>query len=124
MSKAIWYVAVGFVILCRSLAAIWLISRQSVVGQTRVPVEALAISPDGKRIVSGSFTVAKVWDAATGAELMTLPSNGSYGVAFSPDDKTIAVGSGDGNVILCESGPRPAKDGSGQSGESTQKVVD
>jgi len=87
-------------------------------------IEALAISTDGKRIVSGSFTVAKVWDAATGAELMTLPSNGSYGVAFSPDGKTIAIGSGDGNVILCESGPRPAVGGSNQSSESTQKVVD
>ena len=75
-------------------------------------VEALAISPDGKRIVSGSFTVAKVWDTTTGAELMTLPSNGSYGVAFSPDGKTIASSSADGNVILWESGPRPAVGGS------------
>ncbi len=39
MSKAIRYVAVGFVILCSSLAAIWLISRQSVVGQTRIPTD-------------------------------------------------------------------------------------
>ncbi|MCP4609678.1 MAG: DUF1573 domain-containing protein [Planctomycetes bacterium] len=37
MSKAIWYVAVGFVMLCSSLAAIRLISRQADVGQSRIP---------------------------------------------------------------------------------------
>jgi WD40 repeat protein len=77
-------------------------------------VEAVAVSPDGKRIVSGSFKAAKVWDTETGAELMTLPSNGSLAVAFSPDGKTIA-GSDDNEVILWQSGPRPNMVGLNQS---------
>ncbi len=36
-------------------------------------VNAVAYSPDGKRMVSGSLdNTLKVWDAASGAELMTL----------------------------------------------------
>ena len=36
-------------------------------------VDLVAFSPDGKRIISGSGeNTIKVWDSATGAELMTL----------------------------------------------------
>ena len=69
-------------------------------------VEALSISPDGKRIASGSFTVAKVWDTATGNELMTLPSKGALAIAFSPDGRTIAGGDHE-NIILWKSRLRP-----------------
>jgi len=69
-------------------------------------VEAVAVSPDGKRIVSGSFITAKVWDAETGAELMTLPSNEPLAVAFSPDGKTIAGAGGpqESDISLWQSG--------------------
>jgi len=56
----------------------------------------------------------KLWDATTGAELMTMPvSNGAFGVTFSPDGKTIA-GAGDEELILWESEPRPFVSGSDQ----------
>jgi hypothetical protein len=45
-------------------------------------------SPDGGRLATGSFDgTAKVWDAATGQELLTLTGHtaGLRGVAFSPD---------------------------------------
>lgn len=56
-------------------------------------VHAVAFSPDGKRIVSGSYISAKLWDAATGAELMTLPADDSVlCTVFSPDGAIIAGG--------------------------------
>jgi hypothetical protein len=64
------------------------------------PVRSIAWSPDGKRIASGGYA-AKVWDAATGKELMVL--NGHKGrvvVAWSPNGNYIATGSGDKAVRL------------------------
>ena len=56
-------------------------------------VRSIALSPDGKRIVSGSRdTTIKVWDTTTGAELMTIASGHETEVtcvAFSPDGSLI-----------------------------------
>ena len=36
-------------------------------------IRSVAFSPDGQRVVSGSFDqLVKVWDAATGAEVSTF----------------------------------------------------
>jgi eukaryotic-like serine/threonine-protein kinase len=59
---------------------------------------SLALSPDGRKIVTGSEdTTAKVWDLATGEELLTLRGHGAevYSVAFSPDGQRIVTGSMD-----------------------------
>jgi WD40 repeat protein len=61
------------------------------------PVWSVAISPDGKRIVSGSQDgTARVWDAATGQEVVRF--NGHtlcvYAVAVSPDGSRVLSGSG------------------------------
>ena len=51
-------------------------------------VNSVAFSPDGRRIVSGSYdTTIKVWDAETGREIRTLEGHfaGVNSVAFSPD---------------------------------------
>ncbi len=64
-------------------------------GHTDV-VTSVAFSPDGKRIVSGSWDqTVKVWDAASGQETLTLKGHTScgYSVAFSPDGKRIVSGS-------------------------------
>jgi len=66
-------------------------------------VHGMAVSPDGKRIVSGSVDkTVKVWDAATGAELMTLRGHdeGVGSVAFSPDGKRIVSGSEDNTIKI------------------------
>ena len=61
----------------------------------RVSVYAVAFSPDGARLASaggfGDHTV-KVWDAATGKELLTLEGHGKsvLAVAFSHDGRRIA----------------------------------
>src|SRR4051794_28679734 len=61
-------------------------------------VRALAYSPDGKTLVSGSFDgTLKLWDVATRTERLTL--NGHKAdvlcVAYAPDGKIIASGSQD-----------------------------
>ena len=55
-------------------------------------VACVAFSPDGKRIVTGSEdSTAKVWDATTGDQAVTLRGGGSA-VAFSPDGSHFASG--------------------------------
>ncbi len=64
----------------------------------RGPVYSLALSPDGKHLVSGGSAdhMVRIWDAATGRELRHLPAGigGSTGLAISPDGKQI-VSAGD-----------------------------
>jgi WD40 repeat protein/tetratricopeptide (TPR) repeat protein len=61
-------------------------------------VEAVAFSPDGKSILTGSADgTARLWDAATGRPIgqpMKHP-HGVRAVAFSPDGRAILTGCGD-----------------------------
>src|SRR5262249_44470785 len=64
-------------------------------------VTALAFSPDGARIASGSAdTTLKVWDAGTGEELLSLVGHtgGVRAVGFSPEGSRIASASEYGPV--------------------------
>jgi len=64
-------------------------------------VNSLAYSPDGTRIVSGSYDkTLKVWDAATGQATLTLGGHTGcvYSVAYSPDSTGIVSGSGDNTL--------------------------
>jgi WD40 repeat protein len=65
-------------------------------------IQCLAISPDGKKLASGSFKASsdvdrpnvKVWDAETGKEIHAFGgmSGEAFCLAFSPDGKRLAVG--------------------------------
>ena len=61
-------------------------------------VTSVAFSPDGQRIVTGSWDqTAKVWEAASGRELLKLEGHSApiWCVAFSPDGQKIVTGSWD-----------------------------
>ncbi|MCW5550760.1 MAG: protein kinase [Verrucomicrobiae bacterium] len=67
------------------------------------PLLAVAYSPDGERIVTGSADhTARVWDAASGQHLLTLRghSESVKSVAFSPDGQRILTGSWDGTAMV------------------------
>ena len=66
-------------------------------------VTAVAFSPDGKRVLTGSYdNTARLWDAATGAAVAPLEGHTNWvtAVAFSPDGKRVLTGSDDNTARI------------------------
>jgi RNA polymerase sigma factor (sigma-70 family) len=66
------------------------------------PVEAIALGPDGKSVVSAAGRTVYVWDVATGKEQRRFEGIDPFlvSVAVSPNGKLLAAGCRDGNIIL------------------------
>jgi WD40 repeat protein len=66
-------------------------------------VGSVSWSPDGKRLASGSLdNTIKVWDAASGQEILTLRGHtlNVQSVSWSPDGMRLASGSYDHTIKI------------------------
>ncbi len=65
-------------------------------------VTALALSPDGKILVSGGPDRTRIWDVAMGRQLGTLEGRqgANYSVAFSPNGQLLATSNGDNKICV------------------------
>ncbi|KAI3055665.1 hypothetical protein CBS147353_11284 [Aspergillus niger] len=80
----------------------WGANRQTLEGHSD-SVDAVAFSPDGQTVVSGSDdSTIKLWNAATGELQQTLEGHSASvtAVAFSPDGQTVVSGSYDRTIKL------------------------
>ncbi len=72
------------------------------------PVWSIAYSSDGARLISASDDgSAKIWDAATGRELVTLSANTGpmTSAMFSQDAAQVLTSSADGATIVWDASP-------------------
>jgi dipeptidyl aminopeptidase/acylaminoacyl peptidase len=74
----------------------------AVAAQMLTPVQAAALSRDGRHIAVGMETVVVLWDTAAGRPVRTLAGHQKMvlSVAFSPDGKQVLTGSADAAAVL------------------------
>ncbi|MFM6255198.1 MAG: WD40 repeat domain-containing protein, partial [Dolichospermum sp.] len=66
-------------------------------------VNAIAVTPDGKTVISGSSdNTIKIWDLETGEEKLTFKGHSSWvtAIAVTPDGKTVISGSWDNTIKI------------------------
>ena len=69
---------------------------------------SVAVSSDSRRVIAtGPDALVRVWDAATGLELLTLPGHRQRGrgVALSPSGRCLASVDESGQLQIWNAGP-------------------
>ncbi|MBO93525.1 MAG: hypothetical protein CMI32_01320 [Opitutales bacterium] len=94
--------------LARAIDVVHLPDKTLVVSTPKLPSPATAVdlSPDGKKILTGSRDgIARLWDATTGQLIQNCEGHSAsiVSVAFSPDGKRFATGGLDGACRLWSS---------------------
>jgi len=70
-------------------------------GTYPAPIRAVAWSPDGRFIATGSVDPSvRLWDPSTGAYTGFNVEHGAFSVAFSPKGDLLAAGGGDWSLRL------------------------
>ena len=68
---------------------------------------SFAFSPDGQRLASAEIgsKAIRLWETTTGNLVGQIPVDGGVrAIEFSPTEDTLAYSTGDGRIVLCESG--------------------
>ena len=102
----------GSTIACAMMADVEGTSMTSFVGRTRELDELRSLFRDGKRLVTGGREGAvKVWDPATGRELLSLRGQAGtvWTVAFSRDGRRLTSVSSMGTVKVWDATTREKK---------------
>jgi WD40 repeat protein/tRNA A-37 threonylcarbamoyl transferase component Bud32 len=75
------------------------------------PTEKVAFAPDGKTLASCASDMIKLWNVATGQELLSLesPDGNVTSLQFSPDGRTLATGHTTGAVYLWLTAEEPSE---------------
>jgi hypothetical protein len=79
-----------------------------------------ALSPDETRIAGLRGQDVKIWDVNTGEEVLTIPCDCGWAIAWSPDSKTLAVAGAGAKLIDKATGQSVFCGGECVGGESVQ----
>jgi hypothetical protein len=92
-------------------------------GRHTTRIEALALSPDGKRLAVAEYKVFRIWDVLSGKEVVRVPTTPAHCLVFAPDGKTVASGWGDGTVRLWDAATGKERWRAHGSGQVSRLVI-
>jgi WD40 repeat protein len=66
------------------------------------PIESVRFSADGKSVIAKGIHELRIWDVASGREIVKLPKHQALRKALSPDGKTLAVLGKENEILLLD----------------------